>query len=210
MNKRGSSIVHSQSHRCTLAVVVLLPIHPPRLFSLVLFARPLRNSYLIWETKWWRRQTLYGENQRITAKTILFLPTCFLYIFDAGFFSVYRFLFFSNFQNCGSFGSRTENIFMFWCSLLCDIFPPLSFLFTLYFPMFLTKVHPCFTVTVLLSIHLCLIKLPLRQIYHIANSAYFILSLHFWHRLTFTIKSLPMQNFYTATKQCNTQAKYSL
>lgn len=90
--------------------------------------------------------------------------------FDAGFFSVYRFFYFSqSSKNVGVLDLKQKRFLCF--NVRCYVtFSLFLFLFTLYFPIFLTKVHPCFTVTVLLSTHLCLIKLPLRQVYYIANS----------------------------------------
>lgn len=207
MNERGSSIVHSQSHRCSCSSP-----HTSSNASFLRFCLHGHYGTLIWYEK---QRDEGGKHfaERIKESQLRLSFSC-LHVFYTFWCRIFLclpfFLFFSKFQKCGSFGSKTEKIFMFWCSLLCDFFPLSFFIYSIFshfshqsaslLHRYSTSFHPSLPHQITTQTSLLHCKL----------SVYFIISLHFWHRLTFTVKSLPMQHFYTATKQCNTQAKYSL
>lgn len=94
----------------------------------------------------------------------------FVINFDAGFFCL-PFFIFLKFPKLWEFWilQKKKDFYVVMFSIVTFSLLFL-FLITLYFPIVLTKVHPCFTVTVALSTRLCLIKSPLREVYHIANS----------------------------------------
>lgn len=231
MTWRGSSIVYTQSHQCTLADVFF-----PHFFGFCLHGHCW--TLIWWDTKQWRKHFTgrINESQQFLT-TQLRLIRCypisaiivFLYILIHIFqCQICFFVFFPFYFSCfpKSWEFRLYGICCIYppvpfsdppCSPMCLCAPPPppvpSVSLCLCPPSFtFTKACPslpqCDSVALLLSVLFYHISRQKKQWFVMLPNLYFnnSLSAHteplHW--------SVPTQHFSMATKQCNTQAKHSL